>query len=67
MDRKICKRDYNNILSAIDIISDVNGLGLILKYLEQWPVKHKIVQAGLKAMDKHSLKFLVIDKDTVKK
>ena len=67
MDRKICKTDYNKILSAIETISEMKCLGLILIYLEQWPRKHKIVKAGLDAMAKHDLKFLVIDKDVKKK
>lgn len=67
MTNKICKRDYNRILDAIETIREIKGLGLILIYLEQWPKKHKIVQKGLDAMDKHGLKFLTIDKDTQKK
>ena len=66
-DRKISKTNYNQILDAIEIISDVKGLGLILLYLEQWPVKHKIVKKGLDAMDKHNLKFLCVDKEASKK
>ena len=66
-DRKISKTNYNQILDAIEIIQDIKGLGLILLYLEQWPVKKAIVQHGLDAMTKHGLKFLCVDKDAKKK
>ena len=66
-DRKISKTDYNKILQAIEVIQNVKGIGLVLLYLEQWPVKKAIVQHGLDAMTKHGLKFLCVDKDTKKK
>ena len=63
---KMCKRDYNKILDAIEVIRELKLIGLILLYLEQYPKKHKIVKAGLDAMDKHNLSFLTIDKDVKK-
>ena len=67
MNSQVSKTDYNKIIDAIKIIRKRKGTGLILMYLEQWPVEKAIVEQGLKLMDKHNLNFLVLDKKGMKK